>query len=124
MKHKLLLAAGRWFSPGTLVSSTNKTDSHDITEILLKVVLNTITQNHYIFCFRYHQGNVYVIDVSQSVEHDHVHALEFLRKDCTNITGNVHVFEYRGDICFTITFKFATRDIHVEVQCTCISVLE
>ena len=36
------LAAGRWFSPGTLVSFTNKTDHHDITEILLKVVLNTI----------------------------------------------------------------------------------
>jgi len=31
------------FSPGTLVSSINKTDRHDITEILLKVVLNTIT---------------------------------------------------------------------------------
>jgi hypothetical protein len=30
------LATGRWFSPGTLVSSTNKTDRHDITEILLK----------------------------------------------------------------------------------------
>jgi len=30
------LATGRWFSPCTLVSSTNKTDSHDITEILLK----------------------------------------------------------------------------------------
>jgi len=30
-------AAGRWFSPGTLVSS--KTDSHDMTEILLKVAL-------------------------------------------------------------------------------------
>jgi hypothetical protein len=29
-------------SPGTPVSSTNKTDHHDITEILLKVVLNTI----------------------------------------------------------------------------------
>jgi hypothetical protein len=29
--------------PGTLVSSTNKTDCHDITEILLKVVLNTMT---------------------------------------------------------------------------------
>jgi hypothetical protein len=28
---------------GTLVSSTNKTDRHDITEILLKVTLNTIT---------------------------------------------------------------------------------
>jgi hypothetical protein len=31
--------AGQWFSPGTLVSSTNKTDRHDITEILLKVAL-------------------------------------------------------------------------------------
>jgi hypothetical protein len=37
------LAAGRWFSLGTPVSSTNKTDHNDITEILLKVVLNTIT---------------------------------------------------------------------------------
>ena len=35
-----LLAAGRWFSPCTTISSTNKTDSQDITEILLKVVLN------------------------------------------------------------------------------------
>ena len=31
---------------GTLVSSTNKTDRHDITEILLKVALNTITLTH------------------------------------------------------------------------------
>jgi hypothetical protein len=38
-------AAGQWFSPDTPVSSTNKTDHHDITEILLKVVLNTITLN-------------------------------------------------------------------------------
>ena len=37
-----LLAAGWWFSVCNLVSSTNKTDRHDITEILLKVVLNTI----------------------------------------------------------------------------------
>jgi hypothetical protein len=34
--------AGRWFSPGTPVSSTNETDRHDITEISLKVALNTI----------------------------------------------------------------------------------
>ena len=31
------------FSPDTLVSSTNKTDCHDITEISLKVALNTST---------------------------------------------------------------------------------
>jgi hypothetical protein len=30
------LAAGRWVSPGSSVSSTNKTDHHDIAEILLK----------------------------------------------------------------------------------------
>ena len=36
-------SAGRLFTPGPSVSSTNKTDLHDITEILLKVALNTIT---------------------------------------------------------------------------------
>ena len=36
------LTTGRWFSMGTRVSSTNKTDHHDITEILLKVAINTI----------------------------------------------------------------------------------
>jgi len=34
--------AGQWFSS---VSSTNKTDHHDITEILLRVALNTIKPN-------------------------------------------------------------------------------
>jgi hypothetical protein len=29
------LAAGQWFSPGTPVSSTNKIDLHDITEIFV-----------------------------------------------------------------------------------------
>jgi hypothetical protein len=37
------LRQSRWFSPDTLVSSTNKPDHHDMTEILLKVALNTIT---------------------------------------------------------------------------------
>ena len=31
-----LLVTGWWFSPGALVSSANKTDRYDITEILLK----------------------------------------------------------------------------------------
>jgi hypothetical protein len=40
------LATGRWSSP---VSSNNKTDRHDISEILLKMALNTIeqTKTHY-----------------------------------------------------------------------------
>jgi len=36
------LAASRWISPVTLVSSTYKTDRHNIIEILLKVALSTI----------------------------------------------------------------------------------
>ena len=34
-------------STGTPVSSTNKTDRHDIAEILLKVTLSTINQTPY-----------------------------------------------------------------------------
>lgn len=38
------------------------------------------------FNLLYRKGKIVIIDVSQSVEHDHPHALEFLRKDCANIT--------------------------------------
>lgn len=41
----------------------------------------------------YYRGLVYVIDVSQSVEHDHPHALEFLRTDCVNVNA---FFNRRG----------------------------
>jgi hypothetical protein len=37
---------GQWFSSDPPVSSTNKTDCHDITKILLKVALNTIMQTN------------------------------------------------------------------------------
>jgi hypothetical protein len=42
LRVEMTLAAGRWFSTGPPVSSTNKTDRHDITEILLKVALSII----------------------------------------------------------------------------------
>jgi hypothetical protein len=38
----------RGFLWRALVSSTNKTDRHNITEMLLKVALNTINPNHYL----------------------------------------------------------------------------
>jgi hypothetical protein len=47
------LETGWWFSHGALVSFINKIDRHDITELLLKVVLNTINLNQaskYEFC--------------------------------------------------------------------------
>ena len=42
---------------GTTISSTNKIDRHDITEILLKVALNSITP----FSFRTHKVKILVI---------------------------------------------------------------
>jgi len=46
------LTTGLWFSTGTPVSSTNKTDCHDITEILVKVALSTTkqTNKHMFMC--------------------------------------------------------------------------
>ncbi len=41
----------------------------------------------------FHDGHLCIIDVSQSVEHDHPQALEFLRKDSSNITD---FFRKRG----------------------------
>jgi len=40
------IVTGRWVSLGPLVSSTNKTELHDITEILLQLVLITIKPTH------------------------------------------------------------------------------
>ena len=51
VKHIQWLVTGRWFSPGTLVCSTNKTDSRYITEILLNVALNTINLNLTQHCY-------------------------------------------------------------------------
>jgi hypothetical protein len=41
-----LFAHGRRFSPGSPASSSTKTCRHDMTEILLKVALDTIKQTN------------------------------------------------------------------------------
>ncbi|XP_048451543.1 serine/threonine-protein kinase RIO1 [Rhincodon typus] len=59
------------------------------------------------FNLLYHNGGVYIIDVSQSVEHDHPCALEFLRKDCLNIND---FFRKHGVAVMTVRelFEFVT----------------
>uniref|UniRef100_A0A8D3DRC2 Serine/threonine-protein kinase RIO1 n=1 Tax=Scophthalmus maximus TaxID=52904 RepID=A0A8D3DRC2_SCOMX len=59
------------------------------------------------FNMLFHNGDAYIIDVSQSVEHDHPHALEFLRKDCSNVN---EFFLKRGVPVMTIRelFDFIT----------------
>ncbi|XP_059879668.1 serine/threonine-protein kinase RIO1 isoform X1 [Delphinus delphis] len=59
------------------------------------------------FNMLYQGGGVCIIDVSQSVEHDHPHALEFLRKDCANVNG---FFLKHGVAVMTVRelFEFVT----------------
>jgi hypothetical protein len=44
-----LLVHGWWFSLGIPASSTTKTGRHDITEILLKVALNTVFKTNNLY---------------------------------------------------------------------------
>ena len=58
-----LLAHGWWFSPGTPASSTTKTGRHDIAEILLKVGLNTQTnqqQKAKSAVYSYHNSSILI----------------------------------------------------------------
>ena len=47
------LATGQWLPPCTPLSSTKKTDRHDITYVLLKVALNTKTLITLLEVFQY-----------------------------------------------------------------------
>jgi RIO kinase 1 len=63
----------------------------------------------------YHQGSLYLIDVSQSVEHDHPHAWDFLRNDLKNVDEfwgrrGVRVLGLRRAFEFVTTEKFTTGD--------------
>lgn len=61
----------------------------------------------------FHNGYLYIIDVSQSVEHDHPSAFDFLRSDIKNIED---FFERFGVKCLGLRrcFDFITREHLVE----------
>jgi hypothetical protein len=62
MKFVSDFATGRLFSQ---VSSTNKTDRHDITEILLKVAQNSINpfENKSTFCYQQRHEPFYNVNI-------------------------------------------------------------
>ena len=57
----------------------------------------------------YHDSHLYIIDVSQSVEHDHPHAFDFLRNDVKNVE---EYFGRRGLATLGLRrcFEFVTRE--------------
>lgn len=80
--------------PAPLLKNANIKDSATYCALYLKLVVIMRKMFHECklvhadlseFNTLYLNGEIYIIDVSQSVEHDHVMALEFLRKDCFNV---------------------------------------
>jgi len=67
------------------------------------------------FNILYFNNEIYVIDVSQSVEHDHPHSLEFLRKDCENIND---FFKKKNVAVMTVQelFNFVTDPTVTDVN--------
>ena len=64
----------------------------------------------------WHRNEVYVIDVSQSVESDHPSALDFLRKDCSNIND---YFRKAGGLSTMSTrqlFEFVTSTVFGDTE--------
>ena len=73
-----LVVRHKWFSPDTPVSSSNKTDHHDITEILLKVALNTINQ------FKPHIWQHKHVDIPSNIGMDLDRSLDYLIYICNS----------------------------------------
>ena len=81
---------------GILVSSTNKTDRHDITEILLKVALNTINQTKPITAknrFDFNLNGFLPLQLEQGL------IIFYIRFCYTNI---IHVVSFTNSICTSL----------------------
>lgn len=67
----------------------------------------------------YHEGKLWIIDVSQSVEHDHPRSLEFLRMDTKNVTDffkrrGVDVLSERSVFGFVTSSEGVTELAHMD----------
>ena len=83
------LANCRWFSPGTLVSCTNNTHCHAITEILLKVALNTKTKSNQSCIYRIWLSSWYLQTVLWQLYWLHFKIM-------------VEQFKWKSDCCFVM----------------------
>ena len=94
------LATGQWFSPSTPVSSINKTDRHDIAEILVKVALNTINQSSVLNNDDWHDTEIlrlYWCWVTSLVRHKCIsYSFHVLHKVLINQISVHHTIFWRG----------------------------
>ncbi|KAJ2355516.1 Serine/threonine-protein kinase rio1 [Coemansia sp. RSA 2618] len=70
----------------------------------------------------YHSKRLYIIDVSQSVEHEHPFALDFLRHDCNNVNeffrkrGNVRTMSLRRLFDFVTSKEVGTSEEDIDQE--------
>jgi hypothetical protein len=104
------LATGRWFSPGILVSSTNKTDRHDIAEILLKVALNTINKIQ-TFTYNNLDKNHFDVLILVELQKQFILCLDLVEimhiKSMFKFSSNVHLLKLRFKFVeiYTLTLR-------------------
>jgi RIO kinase 1 len=106
-----------WASPRLKDAPINDSEKYmNLYLQLVKMVWKMYNQCHLVhadlseYNLLYHKKKLYIIDVSQSVEHDHPHASEFLRKDCSNV---IEYFRKRVQHpIFTLRemFEFVVKD--------------
>jgi len=92
------LATGRWFSTGTPISFTNKTDPHDITEILLKVELKTIQPTNQSICWKISSAR-------------HVCSCTFFRIYKWNVALKPSTFTNLNNVSNTLLFSVLTHKL-------------
>ncbi|KAI7906912.1 RIO1 family-domain-containing protein [Cokeromyces recurvatus] len=88
---------------------------------LVKNIRTIFFSQFFIFFNRYHSRKLYIIDVSQSVEHDHPHASEFLRKDLSNVTDyfakkDVRVMSVVDLFKFVTDMSFGNEEEEVDAR--------
>lgn len=120
-------------SPGSLIHSIRRASprlkdatlpSDSVTELYAELVL--IIRRVFHICklvhadlseynILYHNGHLWIIDVSQSVEHDHPFAFDFLRSDIKNVE---EFFGRLGVKCFGLRrcFEFVTKEKVADVE--------
>jgi hypothetical protein len=95
-----LLTTGLRFSPGTQVSSANKTNHHDITEILFKVALKTITLTLTSICmYWYFLFYIYMISLNSNI-------LRSMSVSSVHSYSNPHFKMYAIVVSYSSIFSF------------------
>ena len=108
------LATGRWLSPGTPVSSTNKTDCHDITEILSGAKHHNPNPHNPLIIFLFEFALYVSTDVFPNlyVYCSLIHATPFLP-----LWVRLLIFYYYIFIAFYVSI-----DVYIRIhQCMCIA---